>query len=106
MASPSKIPPPVQNPLTSSPPPSNSPHRTDSIDDLFSLERIDSEEDSPPRKEKHSREDGVLSDVDAPLQRRRLDIGSRAESGPHIEPDNLVRIVGEEDDVGGAVDVS
>ena len=75
MTSPSKIPPPVQNPLTSSPPPSNSPHRTDSIDDLLNLEWVDSEEDSPPRKEKRNREEGVLFDVDAPSQRRRLDSG-------------------------------
>ena len=93
MATPSKISSSVQNPLTSSPPPSTSPYRTDSIDDLLSLERIDSEEDSPLRKEKRSREEGVLSDADAPSQRRRLDSGPQVESGLNIEPDNLVQIV-------------
>ena len=75
MASPSKIPSPVQNPLTSSPPLPTSPYHTDSIDDLLSLERIDSEGDSPLRKEKRSKEEGSLSDVGASPQRRRLDSG-------------------------------
>ena len=92
--------------MTSSPPLSTSPYRTDSIDDLLSLERIDSEGDSPLRKQKRGREEGSLSDVGTSPQRRHLDSGSRVELSLIVEPANLVGVVDERGDTGALVGVT
>ena len=102
MASPSKDLPCSHDPLTSPSQLPPSPRPTNSIDDLLSLERVDSEEDSLFQRSKRNREEGDSFGGDASSQRRRLDSGSRIEENLGIELDDLVRVVDEE---GNAIPV-
>src|SRR5580700_6593729 len=102
MASPPKDPPCSHDPLTSSPRLPPSPRPTDSIDDLLSLERIDSEEDSLFQRSKRNREEGDSFGGDASSQRRRLDSGPRIEENLGTVLDDLVRVIDEE---GNAIPV-